>query len=494
MKLKEKRDPSFNITTDIANLRDNQFNNYNVHDIVYLKLPTFDRLVTAEVVKTVKDLHNMAENKVTLANYNVNTKEITTDTYIDASNISFKYPKSKNLTVTLKDSTDDNNKLSKKLLTFTLYKVENSATTLTRKVYTKKTNSNGKATINLKYDPGQYIMEIQFGGDAKYSECTMSIDISVGGTKEVKTTSNKKTTKSKTTQKYKTVKTFYDKYGRSPDKKTIMAIGLPSRSSEVNKYGYRFMKAIFKNKCPVCGREGTLYWGWNFGTYFRGRREGGSTEGHFFCEHCDADFSGINGENHNSSGKPRMTRVKAPVKSSREEAKKLVNGKIQYGTKKVKVKEKKVTDSKKRTAPIGSVNSYVKKKALSIVGNSVGVAAAKKIAAWMGKNISYADYCNFNRSAKTVLQRGSGNCCDQTRCMLEMMDAAGCANELTMQYIFVCCSGSGVGHVFSKITTKKTKNWRYVDPCKASPWGNYVRGWGSPSNPRKLTNYPNRPF
>ena len=74
------------------------------------------------------------------------------------------------------------------------------------------------------------------------------------------------------------------------------------------------------------------------------------------------------------------------------------------------------------------------------------------------------------------------------------MDAAGCANEITMQYIFVCCSSGGVGHVFAKITTKETKNWRYVDPCKANPWGNYVRGWGSPSSPRKLTSYPNRPF
>lgn len=493
MKIKDKKDPKFNITTDVTNLRGKTFNSYNIHDIVYIKLPTFNTLVTAKVTKTVKNLHKLAENKITLENYSVNTKNLTAGTYIEAKNVSFKYPSSKNLTVTLKDATDDNNKLKNKLITFVLYKVENGASTLTRKVYTKKTNANGQATVNLKYDPGQYEMQIMFGGDAEYSECTMTIDISVGGKKET-STSTTDSTKSKTV-KYKTVTIYYDKFGRSPDKKTVIGVGLPSRKSELNKYGYKFFKTKFKNHCPVCGNDGTLYWGWNFGTYFRGKREGGSKEGHFFCEHCDADFSGINGENHNKTGKPRLTRISTPVASSKSEAQQLIKGKLVYGTEKVEVKEKTVTSNKNRTSPIGSVNSYVKQKALSIVGDSIGVAAAKKIAAWMGKNIKYSNYGNFKKSAKTVLQQKSGNCCDQTRCMLELMDAAGCANELKMQYIFVCCNSSnGVGHVFSKITTKSDSSWRYVDPVKANPWGNYAKGWGSPSNPRRIVNYPSKPF
>ena len=490
MKLKEKKDPLFNITTEVANLKDGKFNQYNVHDIVFLKLPTFDSLVTAKVVKTVKNLHNIAENQVTLANYSVTSKEITTETYISASNVTFKYPNSKTLTVTLKDIGDG--ALANKLVTFTLYKIENDNATLTRKVYTKKTNSSGQASITLKYNPGQYQMEIQFGGDVRYAECKTTIQISVGGTKDVNKTSSKTTTKSKTTKGYKIVKTFYDKWGRSPDKKTILGVGLPSRSSELRKYGYKFMKTPFKNYCPVCGEEGTLYYGWNFGTYFRGRREGGSVEGLFRCEHCDADFSAINGENHNRTGKPSLIRLDKPVKSSKAEAKKLVNGKIQYGTKKVKETEKNIVDGKTRSNPIGSVDKYVKQKALSIVGNSVGIAAAKKIADFMGRNIKYDDHCNFLWSSKTVLLKGRGNCCEQTRCMLEMMDAAGCAEYITMKYVFVCCSPKGIGHVFAKIITKSNNNWRYVDPCKTNSWGNYVKGWGSP--PGRQTSYPTKPF
>ncbi|WP_407376644.1 hypothetical protein [Methanobrevibacter sp.] len=458
MKLKDKKDPKFNITVDVANLKNGTFNDYNVHDKVYVKLPGSEELVTAEVVKTVKNLHNIAENKVELGNYSINTKEITKETYIDADNINFKYPKSKKLSATLKNATDDNDKLSGKLVTFTLYKIENGTSTLTKKVYSKKTDSNGIAKITCKYNPGEYEIQIRFGGDAEYSECAMNVQVSVGGTKQVKT---KTTTgqKAKTTQKtkYKTVTQYYDKYGRSPDKKTIMAIGLPSRASENSKYGYRFMKSIFENKCPGCGKR-TLMWGWNFGTYFRGRREGGSYEGHLFCDNpnCDMDFSTINGENHNGSGRPKVKRIKAPVKSSKAEAQKLKNGKMVYGTKKIKIKEKNNTSNKNRVVK-GTVNSYVHKKALSIVGNSVGRAAMKKICAWMDAHIHYHGYNNFCRSAKTSLQRGGCNCCDGTRLFFGLCDAAGCTEYFKYEYIHV------YGHVYAKVTNKQTGNYVWVD-------------------------------
>jgi len=453
MKLKEKKDPQFDVTVDVANFRDHKFNNYGIHDKVYIKLPSIETLVTAVVTKTEKYLHDIAKNKVTLGNYSINTKEITKETHIEASNINFKYPNSKKLTVKLKDSTDDNAKLSGKLLSFTLYKVDNGSATLTKKHYTAKTNSNGQASINCKYNPGDYEIDIQFSGDAEYSECATTVEVSVGGVKKVKTN----TKDNKSTSKYKTVNEYYDKYGRSPDKKTVMAIGLPSRSSEVNKYGYRFMKTVFKNKCPGCGQQ-SLYWGWNFGTYFRGRREGGSVEGHLFCDNprCDMDFSGINGENHNGSGRPKVQRVKAPVKSSKAEAKKLINGKMLYGTKQVKIKQKDNVDKKSRRMK-GSVNSYVKNKALSIVGNSTSYTAMKKIASWMDKNIHYAGYGNFQRSAKTCLQRGSANCCDGTRLFFELCDAAGITEWYKFEYIHV------YGHVYAKVTNKDNGHYWWVD-------------------------------
>ena len=51
-----------------------------------------------------------------------------------------------------------------------------------------------------------------------------------------------------------------------------------------------------------------------------------------------------------------------------------------------------------------------------------------------------------------------------------------------MKYVHV--STGSRGHVFARLINKSNiygnSNWRYVDPCKYNPWGNYVRGWGSP--------------
>lgn len=71
-----------------------------------------------------------------------------------------------------------------------------------------------------------------------------------------------------------------------------------------------------------------------------------------------------------------------------------------------------------------------------------------------------------------------GNCCDQTRLMLQLMDAAGLNQYYKMYWVHVV-GGKG-GHVFAKLVTRKSGSWRYVDPCKYNPWNNYVRGWGEP--------------
>jgi hypothetical protein len=72
MKLKDKMTPSFDITVDVANLRKGRYNDYQLHDKVYVKLPDYQELVTARVSKTVKEAHDVAKNTITLDNYSIN--------------------------------------------------------------------------------------------------------------------------------------------------------------------------------------------------------------------------------------------------------------------------------------------------------------------------------------------------------------------------------------------------------------------------------------
>ena len=101
-------------------------------------------------------------------------------------------------------------------------------------------------------------------------------------------------------------------------------------------------------------------------------------------------------------------------------------------------------------------------------------------------------YSDFRKSPDKVLSTRKGNCCDQTRLMLEMMDAVGVTQKYKLQYVYVCCnSGNGYGHVFGKIGSK------YADPCRSKyrgqAWGHYLTSYGRLGSGRNTT-YPSRPF
>ena len=507
--LQEHEVPDINIEVDVANLQGYQYNNYDLHDKVYIKMPNTGELLTARVTKTSKEAHNIAKNTIELSNYrNINTvKTLTNETSIEATNVNFKYPNSKKLTarlVNLDYNRQDSYSIeypANKLLSFTLYKIENGSSTYTGKTYTKITDSQGYATISMKYDPGDYELEIYYAGDEEFEESSITVKISVGGTIPVPTdTTTQKTSNSKTVKtKYKTVKRYWTKCGLSPknkkkERKHIVAVAKPS-SADAGKYSYRWYKTVFKNYCPNCKKSGGLRFDGGKKTKCISSQVDGlgykpsvQAEKEITCIYCDSDYCGVTGQEKSHGHVSRLKTVKKPVKSSKAELNKLIKGKLLYDTKKVKVKQKSNSGDKQRKIRASGINKKVKKQALSIVDKKTGKEAAHAIVEWIDKHISYAYYSNFHRSPSTVLSKKSGNCCDVTRLCLQMLDAAGCSEFYKMYYVHV------TGHVYARLVTKKTGKSRPVD-CASDyhgAWGYICRNYRGLSESK--TRYPKMPF
>lgn len=495
--LKNHNTPKVTLDVDVSNLKNGEYNNYDVHDKVYIKLPYSNELITAKVIETKKNAHDISSNTIKLSNYTINTlKTISNETIINANNTSFKYPNSKILQVRLEnlayDKTDQYSIQypANKLLSFVVYSVENGSRTF-KKVYTKTTNAEGYAKLNMKYNPGNYEIDINFGGDEEYAETTSTVKINVSG-KIPKKTQDKKKTTNKTTSKKVTKTTYYDKYGRSPDNKKVLAIGRPSASGDQGDYIFYGME--FKNHCPKCGKDGTLFWdifyaGNETGNWGKvrltGNYEGSSAEGAIFCSNqkCDGDWS-CQGREHGYDN-TRLTTTKKRFKSSKTDAYKLKKGKYVYNKSTKTVKSKNNTSTVKRKI-IGKPSAKIKQLALKIVGNKTGYAAMKAIVEYMDKNIWYKYYCGFCRSPDEVVSSKHGNCCDQTRLILQLFDAAGLNEFYKLYYCHV------KGHVYGIIKSRKTGKMTYIDPASDShsAYGYVCQGYahGSPS-----TSYPTRP-
>lgn len=494
MKLKDKRFPDLNIEADVKNFNNNRNNSYNIYDKVYVKLPTCDELVIATVNKTVKNAFNIGENKVELSNYSNTVKAYPARTVINGDNVSFSYPNNVSWEVEL-INIESEAETSNKLITCTLLKVDENNNSQIVNSYNLETDNEGKIHLTLSYEPGTYQMKVNFGGDAELAAASSTFDINVYGTiiksnnDSIASASKKKNTTTKTKRSY------YNKYGVSPDEKSILAIGKASSKNEKKKYGStKFYKVKFVRKCRHCGST-KLYWGWNWGSKFRGKTESGSSTGRIICDKCGSSYT-IFGE----GGKHDLTRIDAPVKSSKTEANTLKKGKYIYDKWTITVKPIKVSGNSggniSRSASSsktisGLVSNDVKKEALKIVKDKTGVKAAKAIIKWIRRNIKTESREGFYQSPSRTLSRRKGNDCCKSDLFMHMLDAAGVMKSgIACYYVYVHKKTKKKGtltHVFCKI------NGKWVDPMMKHPWGHYKTGYGAVKK-AKITRYPHLPF
>lgn len=491
MKLKDKRYPEINVEVDVANLIDGSFNEYNIFDKVFVKIPGFEKLITATVNKTEKTPLDVGENKVELTNFSVNKKVAQKKTEISSSNVGFTYPASSTLTAKLinseydSDDTDSIEFIPDRLLTFTIYSVENENRTLTDKIYTKKTDDGGSATINLSLEPGHYSVEITFGSDVEYAATTTSVDVLVDGHIEVAPKSKKTTT---TIKEAKKVKRYYSMYGVSPNENhdTIVAIGRLSTGDKKKDKPYYI--TIFKCKCPDCGST-KLYWHifWakdkkgnidekkSSGKFpATGKTVKGSNKGRVVCGKCGHIWN-AKGESL-SKGKKLKVHKKSST-TTKTKAYELKNGNKVYDTviKNVKVEKMLGNDGSEIDRGVSNTGKQysgilvkkVKEKAKSIVKNSTGIPAAKKLAKWVGKHIDHETREGLYQSPATTLTREKGNCLCQTDLFFQMCDAVGVTEKYELYYVWVGGEKFGKRHFFAKINGKYVD----VDARPKNPWG-----------------------
>lgn len=516
-KLKDKRYPELNISVDVANYKDGTFNNYDLHDRVYVKIPTFENLVIATVSKTVKNANDIGTNTIELSNYSINTRTSPKESQITADNVEVTYPKKFNLTAKLEDTEDDPNPLNNKLVSVTVLKKDGESYAYTGTTYNRETNNNGEITIkNMSLKPGDYRLECNFGGDSEYESSTVTAEVNVEGIYY-----------NTTNQKIVSEKITWSKYGHSPKGKyvttadwaflkdqeskgnLIMAIGNAVTTVDKKKWGNKLIETVFERKCPHCGST-KLYWGYGWvkksdNGYFKPTKtiESGAKTGRIICSKCGASYDVCG-----NGGNKKLITSKSTKKSDKSRLNKLKSGKLPFGTVKKIVSKKNVAKNTgtpiSRATPTkqqsGKVAKKVKERAKNIVGGDTGVKAAKLLAQWISKNIKTEDRIGFYQTPSKTLSRKKGNDACKTDLLIQMCDAVGVQNSgIGVYYVYTVKTTKSKKKTKSKSKKKKTShvfakiNGKWVDVCKKNPWGHYQTGYGAVKN-ATITRYPQLPF
>lgn len=106
MKLIEKRYSEINLEVDVKDIEQITSNNsgFNLYDKVRIKIPEYEKAITAQVLSITKNPQLPGETKITFGNANIGTKINQEGTSFTASDTTVKYKKGQSVTATLKKS------------------------------------------------------------------------------------------------------------------------------------------------------------------------------------------------------------------------------------------------------------------------------------------------------------------------------------------------------------------------------------------------------
>jgi hypothetical protein len=118
----------------------------------------------------------------------------------------------------------------------------------------------------------------------------------------------------------------------------------------------------------------------------------------------------------------------------------------------------------------GEIHIQIKQLAESIVGESKGIEAAKKIAVWVKNNIKHETRAGFYQSPMKTLKRKAGNCCCHTDLFIQMCDAVGLTEKHEICYVHTGRLTFGYRHFFATFDGVCVD----TDGDVINPWGHAV--------------------
>ncbi|WP_406533419.1 hypothetical protein [Methanobrevibacter sp.] len=139
MKLIEKRYSEINLEVDVKDIEQVTTNNsgFNLYDKVRIKIPEYEKAITAQVLAITKNPQLPGETKITFGNANVGTKINQEVTILTASNTTVKYKKGQSISATLTKS--DGTVLSSENCSIYIHRDEKKITTKAYDEYVKVT-------------------------------------------------------------------------------------------------------------------------------------------------------------------------------------------------------------------------------------------------------------------------------------------------------------------------------------------------------------------
>lgn len=281
MKLIEKRYSEINLEVDVKDIEQITEGNtgFNLYDKVRIKIPEYEKAITAQVLAISKNPQLPGETKITFGNANIGTKLNQEGTIITASNKAVKYKKGQSVTATLEKS--DGTVLSGKKCSIYIHrdpvKITNNAydeyikvnqeviTTVkgnTTTIKTYETIDGKKSLVKTvtKTVTGNKIKTVtKEPGKAPVTKTTTS-----EGTTVTKSTNDRDVSTTKAGAKSKATTSTMVGGGKSddPSKAPLLTVtgnaGIKTSAYPYKKTSEKWYTKTWRNWCPFCHRIGSL--------------------------------------------------------------------------------------------------------------------------------------------------------------------------------------------------------------------------------------------